>query len=978
MYAFIYHWDTKDGEIIIFCIDENKRTLCLRVDNFFPSFYVDLPESNSNGEHLEWNEDQINAVKKTLQLKLFRVNTPITEPEIKRGKTLYYADNKERSFLYYTFEHSYNFSKWNNITKKTSFYVNGVGLINIKIHEINIQPHLKFTCEKDIPMSGWIELLDYNKPAELISTCNREYMVRDLRSVDIQSTPYPVMMCFDIEVYSNNPNRFPDPYVLTDCIFQISCVFWSQKNSKEDKYLITLGDVDEQIVQQGDEVCIICCATESELMIEFASLIKDYNPSIITGWNILGFDLSFLMGRAEILGLTFLSQLGMLKNHECSKKEENFHSSAYGDQKFVYYDWSGRIILDLMVYASREIKAENYKLATISSMFLHTSKDPLTHKDIFRAYETGVRDMSQDGYHLLSECGHYCMVDSVLVKKLFDVFDIWIGVTEMSMVCNVPASYLYTKGQQIKVFSQVYRYCYNNGIVIDSDVYQAGADERYQGAYVKEPEPGIYRYVVPFDFKSLYPTIIVSYNIDYHTFVPNDCTTIADEECHVIEWEEDQEFNVFECKKCKKELQVRRTHDDKKWMHLLDTYTYHCTFCEQEHALTYEDALKIPNVKIEKNKVQLQKINRKESYKYRFLKGPKGVLPTIITNLLDARARVRKSIKLQTDADYKLILDKRQLSYKVSANSMYGAMGVGSRGLLPLMPGAMCVTAIGRKSLHFAAQYLVDTYGVKWIYSDTDSTYVQFPNTPPSEIWGVARKIERDLLEKKIFPDPMMLEFENAIYDPFFILSKKRYMWKYYKEDGSRPDEIGTKGVVLSRRGMSVFMKEIYEHTVRSIFDLREKNDVLYDIIQYLNACCSHSMDMSKFVVTKKLGNIDSYKNPPPHVDLALRMQKRGCRVEVGQRLEYIVVRRGFKITKNAITKVSGNIEDVEYRQKYNVPINYLYYVHLLCNQLDEVIKTTLKEEDFMMKQFLWRVNKSKLLYQLKCLFRAKYVLVDE
>ena len=96
----------------------------------------------------------------------------------------------------------------------------------------------------------------------------------------------------------------------------------------------------------------------------------------------------------------------------------------------------------------------------------------------------------------------------------------------MARTCNVPIFYLYTQGQQIKVFSQVYKYCMYNNIVVEKDGYKAQENEQYTGAYVIEPIPGAYDRVVPFDFSSLYPTTIIAFNIDYSTLVTDE--TIPD------------------------------------------------------------------------------------------------------------------------------------------------------------------------------------------------------------------------------------------------------------------------------------------------------------------------------------------------------------------------------------------------------------------------------------------------------------------
>ena len=116
---------------------------------------------------------------------------------------------------------------------------------------------------------------------------------------------------------------------------------------------------------------------------------------------------------------------------------------------------------------------------------------------------------------------------------------------------------------------------------------------------------------------------------------------------------------------------------------------------------------------------------------YRFLKEPKGVIPTILQSLLDARKNTRKIIKenkkklerLTDENEIKNlkmlnnVLDKRQLAYKVSCNSVYGALGV-SRGYLPFMPGAVCTTYMGRVNIELAAKTITEKYGGQLVYGD--------------------------------------------------------------------------------------------------------------------------------------------------------------------------------------------------------------------------------------------------------------------
>jgi DNA polymerase elongation subunit (family B) len=1012
MQNYIYDWsyDVEDEHTVIriFCLNKHNNTVCLNVRDFTPYFYIELPETVSNSdlddkgnlimmeENIKWTKDNVKLLDNELKKTYFKYNKPV-QCSLKNRKKLYYVHKNDKmkdkytKFLLYRFNTNKDFRTF-KYKLNTTVNIPGIGGVSMKLHEFNVSPVLQLVCEQNIPMAGWVEIEGGEGVVEKETSCEFEFEVscKDLHepTEDCGNTPDPVVLSFDIEVYSSNPDKFPDGNKFSDCIFQISCVFWRINDKKLDNYLLTIGDADEKIVGEDEDVKTLCYDSEAKLLIGFIKLIHKHNPHLITGWNILGFDINYIITRSQLLLLEDeLSSLGMVKGKCCTQIDTSWSSAAYGKQSFSYYDWDGRIIIDLLTFARREIKSENYKLETIASLYVKAHKDPLTHKDIFRGYEYGVLrldEFGEEGIKLLSVVGKYCVKDSILVQRLFNVFDMWIGLTEMSAVCNVPSSYLYTKGQQVKVYSQVYKYCYDNKIVVENNGYECKDNERYQGAYVKEPEPGIYHYVVPFDFKSLYPTLIVAYNIDYSTFVIDE--KIPDDLCHVIEWDEEHEYDIHDCIHCGKRTRGERTALRNKLVSKSFTTSITCENCDMKFETGYDNIKCYEGTEIKKDKISPPTDTFKDVYKYRFLKEPKGVLPTIITNLLDARSDVRKYMKtlktkmkelsgddLTNTKNLVSILNKRQLSYKVSANSMYGALGV-RKGMLPLMPGAMCVTAMGRFSLHKAAEHLIDKYGVKWIYSDTDSTYVQFPGVPPEKLWEHSKQIEKEMLRDKVFPDPMVLEFEEAIYDPFFILTKKRYMWRYYHEDGSRSTDVGNKGVVLARRGTSKFLKDIYQNLVNGIFEGWDKEQTLYYILNTMNNCCSSSLPIEDFIITKKVGDIESYtkgRSLPAHVRLAETMRERGTRVDVGQRLEYVVTTRG-----GLKARITEKVESVEYQQKYSdiITIDYLYYIHLIMKQVEEILHVVFKTDDFMGKQYKLRVNKYKMMEELRHYFSPKLV----
>lgn len=114
----------------------------------------------------------------------------------------------------------------------------------------------------------------------------------------------------------------------------------------------------------------------------------------------------------------------------------------------------------------------------------------------------------------------------------------------------------------------------------------------------------------------------------------------------------------------------------------------------------------------------------------------KGLLPTILDDLLSARKRAKADLKKETDPFKKAVLDGRQLALKISANSVYGFTGA-TVGKLPCLAISSSVTAYGRQMIERTKQEVEAEYsianGKAWdaevIYGDTDSVMVKFGPT---------------------------------------------------------------------------------------------------------------------------------------------------------------------------------------------------------------------------------------------------------
>lgn len=999
-FPYSWHMDEDEEDVTsmrVYALDKDNKNVCIRIKDFTPFVYLELPEN------IPWTSTKAQLLGNKID-SLLGDRKPLVKRLMYRKK-LYYAhltSNKKRKvfpYLFLSFSHQ---SDIRNMSYKIRRPINIIGIdtINVKMHEQDASPILQFTSYRNISTAGWIDFVGKQiDKSEQLTLCDYEFKVKwkNVSPNKSSTVASPLIMGFDIEVNSTNPSAMPKAEKPGDKIFQISCVLYRHGGNNIDKFLHTLGEPSPKTV--GEDVEILMYETEHDLLIGYTEFVQEHNPNVIVGYNILNFDIPYMIDRAKMNYCIFeFDQQGFTKNAHAKEKTIKWSSSAYGNQTFQFLDAEGRLYVDLLPLVKRDYKMDNYKLKTISTFFLGDTKDPLSVKGIFKCYRIGIQNnngvYSKNAKHAMGIVGKYCVQDSVLVVRLFEKLQTWIGLCEMAKTCNVPIFYLYTQGQQIKVYSQLYKYCMYNNIVVEKDGYIPKDNEHFVGATVFEPKAGIYDRVLPFDFASLYPTTIIAYNIDYSTLVID--PSIPDSDCHVMEWED----HVG----CKHDKTVRKT----KPKHIM---------CDKRH--------------------------------FRFLKEPRGVMPTVLQNLLDARANTRAQMKVIkrmlseekiSEDDEKLVkeldiigvnltddtrrsletlievLNKRQLAYKVSANSMYGAMGV-ARGYLPFMPGAMATTAMGRQNINIVAETIPKKFDGELIYGDTDSNYIVFPKLKTAqENWDHALYVADEV--SKLFPAPIRLEFEEEIYWRFFILTKKRYMYKKCGRDGIVEDKVGKKGVLLVRRDNSMFIRNIYETVVMMVFNRATQDEILTYVIDEINKLCSHFYSYKDFVVTKSIGShgdgqiipfinekgkkkgkMGDYTVPllstdvkekkrqlklkdciekdyylrclPAVVQLAERMRQRGQRVDPGTRLEYVISSHGGHKAKQYV-----KIEDASYFSQHSsiLKLDYMYYLKLMTNPFDDVLNI-LYDKDVGHK---YRFKKNFVLNQYKYRLTVRTKMHDE
>lgn len=1016
---FVYDWsiyeENSSTGIRMFGLNQYGDSMFVLVTGFHCYANVELPET------VTWTQGNINLLVNRLD-NLVEYDKPLKK-EFRRSSKLYFANMVKDDNNEYI-RKTYPFLKLSFGTKtalknfswkiKKELYVPSIGKIQLKMHEYEVSPILQFQSSKNIKPASWVQFKGQKiSDNEKESQCTYEYIVNEkhIMPLEIQSIAKPKILSFDIETNSSNPNRMPQVGVPDDKVFQISCVSCTN-NQPEEKYqkcLLSLCKNSEgEIVEIDQEklgdnsIEIRMYESEGDLLDGFAEYVVELNPQVICGYNIFGFDIPYMFERSKLTyTMATFTQVSCLKDHQVSKLSEiTWSSSAYKNQDFKYIEAPGRIWVDLLPVVKRDYKFNSYKLDSVAKFFLGQQKQDLPAKAIFKCYKMFTPQS-------LAVCGSYCVMDSLLVLKLFEKLQTWIGLVEMSNTCNTPIFDLFTRGQQHKIYAQVYKKCLEDNIVIDRDSAELVADEKlekFTGAYVFPPVPGIYDMVTSFDFSSLYPSVIMAYNIDYSTLVLD--PSIPDDKCHVFEW----------------------------WDHIN---------CEHDKTV---------------RKVKLKYKVCEKRY-FRFLKEPIGVLPALLKYLSEARTKAKsdkkKSEKLaatlegqdKEDAERMVVVyDKKQLAYKVSSNSMYGGLGVAKHGKLPLLPGAMSVTFMGRESIKKAETFMKNNYNINLIYGDTDSLYFSLPQYTKIEqvkdFYQTCQEMEKIVSDQ--FPRPIKFAFEENIYLVFFSLSKKRYLTLNCDIEGNIDKEVHSKGVLLSRRDNSEFIRSMYRDCVMAAFYRKTIDEVVYIALEYVKKVLTRQIKPKELSISKSVGNVGDYKikllpeddkkcvmrlqdlgiydpeidiaktreilkkikegeydddekeavsykhpleyqtiqeyiskNLPGAVQLAIKMRNRGKHVDAGERLPFIVLE---DIIGKKKAKQSEKIEDIDYYIENSsvLSIDKLYYIRLAINPMDEIFVAAYKKSDIFKKIHKYRENYKKVVDHLEDIFAPKIVFQEE
>ncbi|KAM7372161.1 hypothetical protein PAMP_009354 [Pampus punctatissimus] len=509
--------------IRMFGVTDSGNSVCCHVHGFAPYFYVPAPSGFKSDYLGEFKRELNSAVLKDMRSNKDNISVTVLAVEITRKENMYgYHGRHILDFLRITMAMPRLIAPAKRLLEQ-GFKFGPFPIQSYQSYEANIDFEIRFMVDSDVVGCCWIELpkgkyrvreeksmgeTDSQYPGKA-SLCQYEV---DIGWTDLISHPAegdwqriaPLrVLSFDIEC-AGRKGIFPEAD--KDPVIQIASMV--QRQGETEPFIRTVFTLQSCASIVGSQ--ILCFTQEKQLLQSWAEFLRTVDPDIITGYNIQNFDFPYLLNRAAALKVNLFPYLGRVRGIQSVLRDLNFQSKQMGRRENKTINMEGRVQFDLLQVLLRDYKLRSYTLNAVSFHFLQEQKEDVQHSII--------TDLQNGNEQTRRRLAVYCLKDAYLPLRLLQKLMCVINYMEMARVTGVPLTYLLSRGQQIKVVSQLLRQAMKQDLVMPVVKTEGGED--YTGATVIEPEKGYYSLpIATLDFSSLYPSIMMAHNLCYTTLL---------------------------------------------------------------------------------------------------------------------------------------------------------------------------------------------------------------------------------------------------------------------------------------------------------------------------------------------------------------------------------------------------------------------------------------------------------------------------
>ncbi|KAF5278629.1 hypothetical protein FQA39_LY00671 [Lamprigera yunnana] len=497
----------------------------------------------------------------------------------------------------------------------------------------------------------------------------------------------------------------------------------------------------------------------------------------------------------------------------------------------------GRIVLDVWRLMRHEIALQSYTFENVIYHILHKRVPfySFKHLSFWWEYNSPVHRHKTFNFYFYRVKG---------ILELFDNLDLIGRTSELARLFGIQFYEVLSRGSQFRVESMMLRLAKPmNYIAVSPSVQQKVKMKAPEFLpLILEPDSQFYiDPVIVLDFQSLYPSMMIAYNFCFSTCLGR---------VEYLNQNSPFQFGATQLKVHPKLIAK-----------LL-----------QKDLLTFSPC----GVAFVKPKVR------------------EGVLPRMLSEILDTRLMVKKSMKQNVDDKVlQRVLHSRQLGLKLIANVTYGYCAANYSGRMPSVEVADSVVSKGRETLMRAIKLIENTpqWGAKVVYGDTDSIFVLLRGQSKENAFKIGQEIADQVTNDN--PSPVKLKLEKCFL-PCILQTKKRYVGYMFESPTQMEPEFCAKGIETVRRDGCPAVSKMLEKCLKILFDTRDVSLVRKYVVRQFSKLLSGRVSLQDLTFAKEYRGAGNYRPSAcvPVLELTRKWLSVDKRSEPrsGQRVAYVIV----------------------------------------------------------------------------------------
>ncbi|MCJ1473437.1 DNA polymerase zeta [Lambiella insularis] len=659
-------------------------------------------------------------------------------------------------------------------------------------------------------------------------------------STSIQhETQYMSLMSLEIHVNTRGsmvPNPEQD---------KISCVFWClqpdvgvlEVNTAHESTHVGIlvlsesGDLGHKISQQTS-VKVEEERTELDLINHIIDIVRNYDPDILTGFEVHGGSWGYMIERARLkYDYHLCDELSRMKS--LSHGRFGRENDKWGFNQTSTIRITGRHVINIWRAMRGELNLLQYTLENIVFHILHRRIPHYAFSDLTTWYNSSApKDLGKVIDYFVSRVQ--------LDLEILEQNELIPRTSEQARLLGVDFFSVFSRGSQFKVESLMFRIAKpENFILISPSRKQVGRQNALECLpLVMEPQSAFYNSpLLVLDFQSLYPSVIIAYNYCYSTFLGR-----------VVDWRGQNKMGFTDLKREAGLLELLKDH-----------------------------------INIAPNGMMFVKHQTRKS-----------LLAKMLGEILETRVMVKSGMKLdKDDKALQRLLNNRQLALKLIANVTYGYTSASFSGRMPCSEIADSIVQTGRETLEktIALIHSVKKWSAEVVYGDTDSLFVYLEGRTKDEAFDIGNEIAKTITDMN--PRPVKLKFEK-VYLPSILLAKKRYVGFKYESKAQKEPEFDAKGIETVRRDGTPAEQKLEEKALKILFRTADLSQVKRYFQDQCTKIMKGKISIQDFCFAKevKLGTYSDKGLPPPGALISTRRMLEDPRAEpqYGERVPYVVI----------------------------------------------------------------------------------------